>query len=371
MKCPFTSPHVITRLDGTKKSVMIPCGCCPICDRNTSLKIYPRILTAIKSHKSTIFFTLTADDSHMYDTVCKDSGLIVKQCSEFKPKLQSYLKRCDTFIRRKYSITKPNKPNYDYYFILEYGPNTLRPHLHGVICHDYSDSDFITYFSSWRKEMGFLCYKVLDITGENSCKVAHYISKYTTKGSLSELYPYFRNNTLIKPWRIYSSGLGREYLSPRILAYHRAEDIRREHFNNPFSYITCRADKLLERLFFLDNNCRYPLHSYYQNKILNRKSYKFKRPNILGKSKTHIYQPKADTLSLLFELAIFRKSLFSSVERFREVATRVGIRNIDETIAISEKERIFERDLRYKELLAKIHQEIFNKKLKNKHLNYE
>lgn len=367
MKCPFTSPHVVTRLDGTRKSINIPCGCCPACVKNHSMQMYPRILESLNHHQRAIFFTLTLREEHVIERVDPKTGLVIFDQPLLKKFIQSALKRTDTRLRRKYNIIKPKKPQYDYYFCMEYGPNTCRTHLHGLIIHNYDDNDFRPLYTEWAKDYGFCVFKPVAFSDPNSKqKVSHYVTKYTTKGQASYILDAARRHVCSKPWRIYSSGLGREFLTRSNLSYYRAEDIKRSSFVTRFQYINTRADTILSRMHYRSNGINYPMPKYYKDKIIPKLRIKLEKNDISGKSAVRYLFSEAGTLSLLFELAILRKSLQVHLESLHRVAACEKIRDIDKIFAISEKERIFAEKQNYNHVCAKVAADAFRRKQKLK-----
>lgn len=367
MKCPFTSPHVVTRLDGTRKSINIPCGCCPVCIKNHSLQMYPRILESLNHHSRAIFFTLTLRPEQVIERVDKKTGLVIFDQPDLKKYIQTSLKRTDTRIRRKYNIHKPQKPQYDYYFCMEYGPNTCRTHLHGLIIHNYCDNDFLPLYTEWTKEHGFGVFAPVSFKDQYSKeKVSHYVTKYTTKGQADYILSAARRGVCTKPWRIYSSGLGREFLTSTNLSYFRAEDIKRSQFVTRYQYINTRADTILSRLHYRSNGCNYPMPQYYKDKIIPKQRIRLEKVDISGKNIPVYKFAEANSLSLLFELALLRKSLQVHLESLHRVASRENIRNIDEIFSISEKERIFAENINYKQVCSKAAADVFRRKQKLK-----
>ena len=371
-KCPFSSPHVVTRLDGTKKTILYPCGCCPVCQKNSSFQIFPRINEAIKAHAHCIFFTLTMRDDLMSYAVDPQTGEVLKYDSIMKSKLQSMLKVIDTRLRRKYNFSRKQKPKYEYYFCLEYGPRTNRPHLHGIIAHDYCHSDFDYLRNTWSEEVGYVHRQYVNLGRGPSdrSKVAHYISKYSSKGISPSLFGACRRGVIPKPWRIYSSGLGKTYLNKQLLHWHRADDIKRGDLS-PYLYLCRRADTIFSRMVYTDNGYTYPLPKYYQDKVLNRTKIRLEKHDVNGENVPCYKQSEANTLSLLFDLALRRKSLSLYIKSLRDVAANEPDRNIDEIVAISEKSRTFVEKQNYQEVLKSLNTFYLKKLLKHKNISYE
>lgn len=330
--CPFRQSRQITCSDGSKRNILYPCGCCPVCSKNIQAQIFPRIRESILGHRHTIFFTLTCTDDHIKYALNKDTGELLKYNDDMKPYLQLLLKRCDTRLRRKYPETFTNKKKgYEYYFCLEYGPNTQRPHLHGVINHNYNDDDFTEVFLDWKKERGYTVVKSIERRDTSTfSKVAHYVSKYSSKGVLDSLYYHFRNKTIPAPWRIYSSGFGKSYLTPKQIAWHRAEDINRRDFKNPYSYITTRADTIYSRMRYFVDGYSFSMPVYYKDKIVDSPRTKIQRFNIFGKKDTRYIKHRSNTLSLLFELGLARHRIQVHLQQLRTMANNIQSSDFDE-----------------------------------------
>lgn len=329
------------------------------------MQIFPRIREDILSYDHSIFFTLTVRDEFLDPVVDFETGEIILNGPRLKSMIQSELKVIDTRIRRKY---KTNKPQYHYYFCYEYGPNTRRAHLHGIINHNYDNDDFLYLSTRWKNRYGFTCAKILQTAHKDSAsKVAHYISKYTSKGMLDSFYPLIRRGLLVKPWRIYSQGLGIRYIH-RMRNYHTATDIKRRNFHNDLSYIETRADIILDRLCYIDGSARYPLPKYYIDKMFNGRKVRLDKVNINGKIVPHYIQYKTDSLSRLLELALYRKHVHLYLKTMGEMASRLKSRNIDEIFAFSEKNRLLRETNTEKEIATKLASFYFKNKLKYKEL---
>lgn len=364
-KCPYSTPHSILRKDGSRISVEYPCGCCAICAKNAQMQIYPRIREDILTFNHSIFFTLTVRDEFLTPTVDYKTGEVILNGPRLKSMIQSELKVIDTRIRRKY---KTNKPQYHYYFCYEYGPNTRRAHLHGIINHNYDNNDFLDLSTRWKNRYGFTVAKILQTSHkDSSSKVAHYISKYTSKGMLDSFYPLVRRGLLVKPWRIYSQGFGARYLD-RMRDYHTATDIKRRGFHNDLLYIETRADTILNRLCYVDGSACYPLPKYYIDKMFNGRKVRLERFDINGKNIPRYIQYKTDSLPRLLELAIRRKHLHLYLTTMGEMASRLKTRNIDEIFAFSEKNRLLRETESEREISTKLASFYFKNKIKFKQL---
>lgn len=370
--CPFRQSRQITCSDGSKRNILYPCGCCPVCSKNIQSQIFPRIRESMLGHRHTIFFTLTCTDEHIKYAVDKETGEVLKYNDDMKPYLQLLLKRIDTRLRRKYpeTFTKKHK-GYEYYFCLEYGPTTQRPHLHGVINHNYCDDDFTDVFLDWKRKIGYTVVKPIKRTDTSAfSKVAHYVSKYSSKGVLDSLFRHFCNKTIPAPWRIYSSGFGKSYLSRKQLSWHRAEDIRRRDFKNPYSYITTRADTIYKRMCYHTDGYSFSMPLYYKDKIIAAPIRKIQRPNIDGKMETRYVKLRANTLSLLFELGLARHRIQVHLQKLRTVANNLKTSDFDEVYHnfVTQEESLIQES--YKVICTQMNNYYFCKKYKQKRYSY-
>lgn len=130
-------------------------------------------------HSSSAFFvTLTYDDEHVPIT---DNGLQTVD----KEDVQKFFKRLrkDLGKRDDFDEAKP----FRYYLVSEYGPQTLRPHYHGIFFNlprDYGDTLSLIH-SNWQK--GFVSvYPVLPA-------MINYVTKYciTRKSKKNDHIEYF------------------------------------------------------------------------------------------------------------------------------------------------------------------------------------
>lgn len=366
--CPFRQSRQITCSDGSKRNILYPCGCCPVCSKNIQSQIFPRIRESMLGHRNTIFFTLTCTDDHIKYALDKETGELLKYNDDMKPYLQLLLKRIDTRLRRKYPETFTNKhKGYEYYFCLEYGPNTQRPHLHGIINHNYHDDDFTDVFREWKTKRGYTVVKSIKrLDPSTFSKVAHYVSKYSSKGVLDSLYHHFRNKTIPAPWRIYSSGFGKSYLTPKRLSWHRAKDINRRDFINPYSYICTRADTIYSRMRYFSDGYSFSMPLYYKDKIIQAPIRKFQKINIDGKVEARYVKYRSNTLSLLFELGLARHRIQVYLQQLRKVATDIQSGDFDKVIhqAIVDEERIIQEN--YKIICTRMNNYYFCKKYRQK-----
>lgn len=117
MQC--LSPLSIPRPDGNGNSdrITVPCGRCVACLSTKRNQWSFRLESELRDHSSAFFVTMTYDDNNL---PLSSSGYP----SVKKKDIQDFLKRLRFNIR-------PTRIRY--YITAEYGPQTLRPHYHGII----------------------------------------------------------------------------------------------------------------------------------------------------------------------------------------------------------------------------------------------
>lgn len=127
----------------------VPCGKCVEClkDRQNAWKI--RLCEEYKDHLFCYFFTLTYNDSSVpfeFD----DDG--VRRLTLRKSDVQLWLKRNRMYFSRRLH----KELDFKYFICGEYGPNTGRPHYHGIVFTELSPSLFARFMSDWSSIYGFV-----------------------------------------------------------------------------------------------------------------------------------------------------------------------------------------------------------------------
>lgn len=109
---------------GTLFEQEVPCGKCVGCRLTYARHWSVRCLHEASTHEENCFVTLTYDDDHLPD----NGSLEVRDLQLFMKKLRRNRERAGFFLPMKY------------FFAGEYGPNTYRPHYHGLLFgHDFRD----------------------------------------------------------------------------------------------------------------------------------------------------------------------------------------------------------------------------------------
>jgi hypothetical protein len=181
------------------RQVPVPCGKCPAClSRRTSVWTF-RLKQHAKNANTSYFVTLTYDTRFVPITKC---GYLTLE----KRDVQLYFKR----------LRKAHPENHEpikYYLAGEYGSKTFRPHYHIILF----NADIELIHKAWEKGEVHI--------GELTEASAAYTAKYINKG---KIIPMHKNDDRIPEFSLMSKKLGLNYLSEKIINYHRA-DIERNY----------------------------------------------------------------------------------------------------------------------------------------------
>ena len=200
------------------RQVPVPCGKCPAClSRRTSVWTF-RLKQHAKNANNSYFVTLTYDTRFVPIT---ERGYLTLD----KRDVQLYFKK----------LRKAHPENHEpikYYLAGEYGSKTFRPHYHIILF----NADLELIHKSWDKGEVHI--------GELTEASAAYTAKYINKG---KIIPMHKNDDRRPEFSLMSKKLGLNYLSEKIIRYHRA-DIER-------NYLT------------LEDGKKISLPRYYRQKI--------------------------------------------------------------------------------------------------------
>lgn len=209
MQC--ISPMSIKRpgQDNPKNRITIPCGKCMACLSRKRNAWAFRLQNEAKDADTSVFITMTYD----VENVPLSDKLVPTLC---KRDIQLFMKR----LRKMFPDC-----NLRYYIIGEYGPNTCRPHYHGLIFNlpfENKEQEVKLknqLYTCWKK--GFV---MLGTVTEASIQ---YCTKYMiTTNDDKKQYGYYN---LEHPFALMSRrpGLGISYLSSEMIEYHNNSKIRR------------------------------------------------------------------------------------------------------------------------------------------------
>jgi len=211
-----------TGVGSSERFIPVPCGKCPAClARRTSAWSF-RLMQEDKVSSSAKFVTLTYDTDHVPIT---PKGYMTLD----KSHVQDFMKRL-----RHYS---PPLPAIKYYAAGEYGSQGMRPHYHLIMFN--IDEEAV------RKAWTFGQIDFGTVTGASVA----YTAKYINKG---KMIPVHSNDDRIPEFSLMSKGIGKSYMTPAVVAYHKADVSR--------NYV------------ILDGGVKVSLPRYFREKIYDEDS---------------------------------------------------------------------------------------------------
>nr|QJB19014.1 MAG: replication initiator protein [Microvirus sp.] len=183
-------------LKDTNTGVQVPCGKCADCRKRRVSAWSFRLMQEDKVSLSSLFITLTYNTDHV--PILKSGYMSLN-----KSDLQKFFKRL-----RKLETNKVR-----YYACGEYGGKTFRPHYH-IILFNASVNSVISAWSLDGKPLGSVHFGVVSEASVG------YTLKYISK---KPRIPQHQNDDREREFSLMSKGLGANYLSPTMIAYHREE----------------------------------------------------------------------------------------------------------------------------------------------------
>jgi hypothetical protein len=176
------------------RQVPVPCGKCPAClSRRTSVWTF-RLKTHAKNAISSHFITLTYDTRFV---PISSRGFLTLD----KRDVQLYFKRLRKLHGKNHEPLK-------YYLAGEYGSKTFRPHYHIILF----NANIELIHKAWDKGEVHI--------GELTEASAAYTAKYINKG---KIIPMHKNDDRLPEFSLMSKKLGLNYLSEKIIRYHRTD----------------------------------------------------------------------------------------------------------------------------------------------------
>lgn len=162
----------------------VPCGKCIEClkDRQNSWKI--RLIEESRDHLYVYFFTLTYRDDTVPYSFTPD-GVRVNHVS--KVDLQLWIKR----HRIKFERLFNKSIDFKYFICSEYGPNTGRPHYHGIFFTDVSPIFISMMFNDWNENFGFTNHSEVGKSGKKKFQdVAYLMSQIMLQNTYASQISY-------------------------------------------------------------------------------------------------------------------------------------------------------------------------------------
>lgn len=196
------TPFTAKTKDMTRPNIPVPCGKCPECvARRTSAWSF-RLMQEDKNSSMSQFITLTYDTQNVPIT---------------KAGYMSLDKRgIQLFFKRLRKLNASSESSIKYYMCGEYGSKTMRPHYHIILFNCRIE----TIQAAW--DVGRVHY------GTVSGASVGYTLKYLCK---PKRIPMHTNDDRQPEFSLMSKGLGRNYLTPQIVRWHKADLDNRVYVN--------------------------------------------------------------------------------------------------------------------------------------------
>lgn len=215
------NPFTLTEENG---GFQVPCGKCYNCKRRRTSSWSVRLVKEGERSLSAHFLTLTYNTENV--PISKNGFMSLE-----KSDLQKFFKRLRKWHGKEHTSIK-------YYAVGEYGGQTKRPHYHIVIF----NANLEHFERSWSIDLKPLGQIHIGTITEASIG---YTLKYICKDSQ---IPIHKNDDRIKEFAIMSKGLGSNYLTDKMITWHK--------------------NKPEERIYVpLKDGKKAPLPRYYKQKI--------------------------------------------------------------------------------------------------------
>lgn len=287
---PITLKPTYCKYDGQFHSYTVPCGKCLECKIKYQNDWFVRLSQESKQHGVIIFFTLTYREriSPRYWMFNKDRRQFF--CPYYVDKNTGethrtvYLKHVQDWLKRfrinRYRRLVENglsnevakvKNRFKYFITSEYGPQTLRPHYHGIFF-GVSESDFRDAYEDWMDYYGNVEYSVIYLNdAKYRSNIFRYVAKYCSKGVFEN--PKVELGLVDKTFHLISKKLGANYITPQSLAYHLGRDIYigKQRINNHQYTDDYLNYLIINRRIFVDG-WSYDMPRYYRNQIYGEQS---------------------------------------------------------------------------------------------------
>lgn len=189
----------------TNTSIPVPCGKCPNCLRRRVSGWSFRLMQEEKHASSAWFLTLTYSEKNVPRS---KNGFKTLD----KTDVQKFMKR----LRKSVSVEYPDV-YIKYYLVGEYGGQTSRPHYHLIL---FNCPKLCYVEAAWN--LGAIHY------GEVSGASVGYTLKYMSK---PPRFPKHRNDDRLMEFSLMSKGLGKSYLSEKVIRYHKTDPFNRAVLN--------------------------------------------------------------------------------------------------------------------------------------------
>ena len=321
----------------------VPCGKCLEClkDKQNSWKI--RLQEESRDHLYVYFFTLTYNDDSVPFVYDSSGNKILHVC---KSDIQSWIKRNRIRFERLFH----RSIDFKYFVASEYGPNTARPHYHGIIFTDITPTFISMMFNDWSSRYGFTNFSEVGKLGNRKTRsrissVGNYVAKYCAKPIVFKspaelsLDEHIKIGLIPRTFYLMSKGLGVNYIN------------RMKRFHVPFiNSPSERIGKVCDRAFYHDGAFKYKLPRYFRDRLYRRKfPYEVK----LWNNKKKCYEEKIvyryaskNPLSIQMQVEIRNRIMadyYKRVAEFRSCNPSISDTEVHIALARSEANSIMDR----------------------------
>lgn len=244
-----------------KHSVLVTCGKCDECVKRYQNDWMIRNYMQFRETTFAVFFTLTYNDASVPLNVDSDTGELYKTVC--KRDVQLFLKRFREFRRKRGLST-----DFKYFITSEYGPTTLRPHIHGLL-HGVKLSDFTEFSSAWRKQYGFTMQRQIVVSDmRNALNSAKYTAKYCAKGDFES--PLVALKKVEPTFHLISKGVGKSYINERTKSFHLALDVYPKRDSNG-KYLDSYLEEIFKRSRIIIDKFGYHMPRFYREAFFSQR----------------------------------------------------------------------------------------------------
>jgi hypothetical protein len=200
------SPY--TKKDQEHGMLTFPCGKCPCCLTRRVSQWSFRLQYHERAQESAHFITFTYDNDHVQLTKNGFLTLDKRDCQKFFKRLRKRHSKNPDYKHLKIS----------YYICGEYGGTTDRPHYHAIIF----NADIWDIYYAW--DLGEI--HAGDVTGSSVGYTLKYMSKPPS-------VPKHQNDDRQKEFALMSKGIGKNYITPEMKRWHKANLLERSYVPLP------------------------------------------------------------------------------------------------------------------------------------------
>jgi len=189
----------------TTEWMALPCGKCPSCMKRRTSGWSFRLIKEGERSETALFVTLTYDTK--YVPLTKNGFMTLN-----KRDIQTYMKR----------LRKLSDKKLKYYVCGEYGSKRDRPHYHLIIFNS-NPIDVEKAWSYYKAGIGNVPIGSIYIGEVNEASIGYTLKYMQKPGKI----PKHKNDDRLKEFSLMSKGLGQNYLSNNMIAWHKNDLVNR------------------------------------------------------------------------------------------------------------------------------------------------